>query len=175
MELIPIVNDFVPFSYGARFDRRCSVVALDEGRDCDGNVYKFGPRPNTNRHISQLTVPCFSTSSGVLPAALASALQSSGGNGIPGSPMANFSPSFLWQLINTHQINYCLTCAKTYKYKHDLKRHVLYECTKEKNFHCEYCKKSYRRESYLKMHVCSYKKHVSPGVAPMGLNVSVQY
>uniref|UniRef100_A0A8D9A8H2 C2H2-type domain-containing protein n=1 Tax=Cacopsylla melanoneura TaxID=428564 RepID=A0A8D9A8H2_9HEMI len=84
--------------------------------------------------------------------------------------VANFSPSFLWQLINTHQINYCLTCAKTYKYKHDLKRHVLYECTKEKNFHCEYCKKSYRRESYLKMHVCAYKKHHLGSVA---LNVRV--
>lgn len=46
MELIPIVNDFVPFSYGAS----------DEGRDCDGNVYKFGPTPTDSLHNSQFTV-----------------------------------------------------------------------------------------------------------------------
>lgn len=43
-------------------------------------------------------------------------------------------------------------CGKSYKYKHHLKRHILYECGGKKLFSCYICNKQFSRSMYLTTH-----------------------
>lgn len=45
----------------------------------------------------------------------------------------------------------CINCDKTYKLKRTVKRHVDYECGKDKSFQCKFCSfRAHRRDVYYK-------------------------
>lgn len=46
----------------------------------------------------------------------------------------------------------CFACGKNYRYKHNLNRHMKYECGKRKLFKCCYCGKSFSQKSTLVCH-----------------------
>lgn len=49
----------------------------------------------------------------------------------------------------------CPQCGNVYKHKTSLYKHLKYECQKEKQFQCWYCKKRFARKGHLQSH-CKY-------------------
>ena len=47
----------------------------------------------------------------------------------------------------------CITCGKTYKHKHHLKRHHDFECGVDPKFNCPYCKHRTRYKESLMKHI----------------------
>ncbi|KAF2892503.1 hypothetical protein ILUMI_13667 [Ignelater luminosus] len=53
---------------------------------------------------------------------------------------------------------YCSSCYVGYKYKHNLNRHRKYECGKTGQFQCTICKKKYKQQYYLKIHMRTHSQ-----------------
>nr|CAI5865333.1 unnamed protein product [Callosobruchus analis] len=50
----------------------------------------------------------------------------------------------------------CTNCAKAYKRKSHLTRHIRYECGKPPSFHCDFCHRKFRQQSNYKTHLKSH-------------------
>lgn len=55
----------------------------------------------------------------------------------------------------------CPQCGNVYKHKTSLYKHLKYECQKEKQFECWYCKKRFARKGHLQSH-CKYIHDINP-------------
>ena len=55
----------------------------------------------------------------------------------------------------------CPQCGNNYKHKTSLYKHLKYECQKEKQFECWFCKKRFARKGHLQSH-CKYVHDINP-------------
>lgn len=55
----------------------------------------------------------------------------------------------------------CPQCGNIYKHKTSLYKHLKYECQKEKQFECWFCRKRFARKGHLQSH-CKYVHDINP-------------
>ncbi|VEN38441.1 unnamed protein product, partial [Callosobruchus maculatus] len=60
----------------------------------------------------------------------------------------------------------CTNCAKAYKRKSHLTRHIRYECGKPPTFHCDHCGRKFHQQSNYKTHLKSYHD-ISDTIPPL--------
>ncbi|XP_031848640.2 zinc finger X-chromosomal protein-like [Nomia melanderi] len=56
----------------------------------------------------------------------------------------------------------CLTCGKKYSLKHNLTRHIRYECGGQRRFSCVLCPKKYTQNTTLQKHLIRYHNILVP-------------
>lgn len=52
-------------------------------------------------------------------------------------------------------------CQRSYKHKSSLNLHLKFECGKEKQFQCNYCKREFNYKHSLRRHVFTVHKKIS--------------
>lgn len=69
-----------------------------------------------------------------------------------------FSTEEYYLKINKVKLFACHKCTKSYYQKHNLQRHLNYECGQEPRFSCPYCSKRSKHKKDLQNHIRAIHK-----------------